>query len=347
MPAASDPRAKRSDPGRPPSREASPSPFARRFIRRVQNTVQKFALWRKGDIFIVGVSGGADSLCLLDVLFLLSKKYDFALHIAHVNYRLRGKASDLDEARVRHAAARYRLPCAILSQKKRLKSASEETLRDIRYAFFEQLRQKTGADNIAIAHNQDDQAETLLLRLLRGAGLSGLSAMRPKSGSIVRPLIEMSRADILHYLKDRRIAFREDASNADPRYLRNRVRHELIPFLEKSFQPQTRRLLAETAIILADDYALLEQHPAPFSAKRTASGTEFSASALLALPEPLRRRELRALLRPFLAGKNPGKNLIGELVKSLRSAKSKTQTVVFRGLKFVREGDTVRLLKRA
>ncbi len=294
----------------------------------------------------MGVSGGADSLCLLDVLFLLSKKYDFTLHVAHVNYHLRGRASDLDEMLTREMAERYHLPCSVLSQGKRPKNDVEETLRDIRYAFFAKLRQKTDADNIAVAHNQDDQAETLLLRLLRGSGLSGLSAMRPKSGHIIRPLIEMSRADILHYLKDRRIAFREDASNADPRYLRNRVRHELIPFLEKNFQPQTRRLLAETATILAGDYALLEKHPAAFSAKHSPLGAEFSRAALLALPEPLLCRELRALLRPFLAGKNPGKNLLGELIKSLRSAKRKTQTVVFRGLKFVREGDTVRLLKR-
>lgn len=347
MPAHSDPRVKHSDPGRLPSREAPLSPFARRFIKRIQNTVKKFDLWQKGDVFIVGVSGGPDSLCLLDVLFLLSEKYDFSLRIAHVNYHLRGRASDLDAAHAKEAAAEYRLPCAILSRKKNPANASEETLRDIRYAFFEKLRRQYGADSIAIAHNRDDQAETFLLRLLRGAGLSGLSAMRPKSGYIVRPLIETSRADILHYLKERGIAFREDASNADVRYLRNRIRHELIPFLEKNFQPQARRLLAETAGILGSDYAILEKHPAAFSVKRGPAGTEFSRAAILALPEPLLCRELRALLRPLLAGRNPDKNIVHELVKSLRSAKSKTRTVAFGGLKLICKGDTVRLLKRA
>lgn len=329
----------------PPSREAPLSPFVRRFIKRVQNTVQKFALWQQGDTFIVGVSGGADSLCLLDVLFLLSQKHSFTLHIAHVNYHLRGRASDLDEALVKKAAEKYRLPYSVLSRKQKSGNASEESLRDIRYAFFETLRKKTDAKNIAVAHNRDDQAETLLLRLLRGAGLSGLAAMRPKTDHIIRPLIEMSRADILSYLKGRRITYREDASNTDSRYLRNRIRHTLIPFLEENFQPQARKLFAETALILGDDYALLEKHPTAFSLERGALDTEFSASALLKLPLPLLRRELRALLRPLLIGKNPGKNLLNELIKALKSDKSKPQTVAFKGLKFIRKGDTVRLLR--
>lgn len=317
----------------------------RRFIKRVQNTVQKFALWQKGDVFIVGVSGGADSLCLLDILFVLSQKHHFTLHIAHVNYHLRDSDSDLDEALVKEAAEGYHLPCTVLSYRQKMKNVSEEKLRDIRYAFFEKLRKKTGAKNIAVAHNQDDQAETLLLRLLRGAGLSGLAAMRPKNDHIIRPLIEMSRADILSYLKARRIAYREDASNALPLYFRNRIRHTLIPFLEENFQPQVRKLLAETALILGDDYALLEKHPAAFSLQRGALDTEFSAGALLKLPLPLLRRELRTLLRPLLAGKNPGKNLLNELIKALKSDKSKTQTVTFKGLKFIRKGDTVRLFR--
>lgn len=328
-----------------PSREVPLPPSVRRFIRRVQNTVKKFDLWQKGDAFIVGVSGGADSLCLLDVLYLLSQKHHFRLHIAHMNYHLRGRASDLDEVLVKKTAARYHLPCSVLSKRQRSKTVSEEKLRDIRYAFFEKLRRETGSHSIVIAHNQDDQAETLLLRLLRGAGLAGLAAMRPKSGSVIRPLIEMSRADIISYLKDRRITFREDESNALPQYARNRIRHELIPFLEKKFQPQARKLLAETAFLLGDDYAFLEKHPADISLKRDALAAEFSADALLKLPLPLLRRELRAVLRDMLAGKNPEKNLINELIKALKSGKNKTQTIIFKGLKFIRKGDTVRLLR--
>lgn len=320
-----------------------PSPFARRFIKRVQNTVNKFELWQKSDAFVVGVSGGPDSVCLLDVLFLLSQKYNFKLYVAHINYHLRGRASDLDEKLTREMAARYAVPCFVLSVKKKLASDAEEVLRDVRYAFFEKLRKKFGAHHIAVAHNQNDQAETLLMRLLRGAGLSGLSAMRPKNGYIIRPLIETSRADIIQYLKERKLVFREDKSNLNERYFRNRIRYTLIPFLENNFQPQAMKLFAETALLIGEDYALLQKHPAVFSVKQNALGTEFSRSFFLNLPDALRLRELRALLKPLLAGKNLPKNLIHELIKALKSEKSKNQTITFKGLKFIRKGDKVRL----
>ncbi len=320
------------------------SPFVRRFIKLVLNTVNKFDLWEKGDSFIVCVSGGPDSLCLLDVLTLLQKKQNFTLHIAHVNYHLRGKDSDSDEALVRAYAENYSLPLTVFSQKKNIQSVSEEKLRDIRYSFFEKLRMKENADHIVVAHNQDDQAETLLMRLLRGSGLSGLSAMRPKNGSITRPLIEMNRSDILQYLKERNITFREDKSNSDSRYLRNKVRHELIPFLEEKFQPQTRKLLAETATLLGEDYAVLSDIPTELSFKQEDLSVEFSRTILLKLPTALIHQEIRALLRPFLGGKNPDKNLINELMKAIKSTKSKTQTLTFKGLKFIRKGDRVRLL---
>jgi tRNA(Ile)-lysidine synthase len=168
--------------------------------------------------------------------------------------------------------------------------------------------------------------------------------MRPKNKYIIRPLIEMSRADILHYLADRHLSFREDKSNTDSRYLRNKVRHELIPFLEKGFQPQVRKLLAETATLLGEDYALLTSIPSSLPLTQTPSETAFSCQTMLALPLPLIQKELRALLRPLLKGKNPDKNLIFELIKAIKSNKSKSQTLSFRGLKFIRKGDRVRLL---
>lgn len=319
--------------------------FTRRFVKRVQNTVQKYALWHDGGSFVVGVSGGADSLCLLDVLCLLSQKHAFTLSIAHVNYHLRGPASDLDEALVRQTAKQYHLPCFVLSHKKTASTASEEKLRDIRYAFFEQVRQKTGSQYIAVAHNQDDQAETLLIRLIRGAGLAGLSAMRPKNGALIRPLIETSRSDILLYLKDRHITHREDLSNTDQTFLRNRIRHTLIPLLAKDFQPHIKKRLAETALLLAEDYATMEKIAHTPTVKKNTPPLEYSRSALISLPEALLRHELRTMIQPLLNGKNPTKNLVNELIKSLKSEKNKTQNVTFKGLKFIRKGDRVRLLR--
>ncbi|MDP3957421.1 MAG: tRNA lysidine(34) synthetase TilS [bacterium] len=321
-------------------REAPLSPLVRRFIKRVQNTVGKFDLWHRGDAFIIGVSGGPDSLCLLDVLATLQKKYAFTLHVAHVNYHLRGRASDCDETLVGKMAAQYNLPLAVLSQKKRLKTASEETLRDIRYAFFETLRNKYGAHHIAVAHNEDDQAETFLLRLLRGSGLCGLSAMRPKNNFVIRPLIEMSRTDILEYLKERGIPYGTDTSNADERFMRNRIRHTLLPLLEKKFQPQIKKLLAHTARLLAEDFSLLEKIPALLTKKDAL----LNRTQLLALPETALRQLFRGLLQKVSAGKNPPRGTIDEIVKALKSTKSKTQTVACKGLRFVMKGDTVSLL---
>lgn len=304
----------------------------------------KHGLWKKGDGFIVGVSGGPDSLCLLDVLASLAPKHGFTLRVAHVNYGLRGCASDLDQKLVEKQAASYGIPVTVFRPEKKVSGNLEESLRDIRYGFFETLRKRKKCDHIAVAHNMDDQAETLLLRLLRGSGLQGLSGMRPKNGAVIRPLIETSRQDILRYLEERGIASREDKSNRDTRLLRNRIRHELLPLLEKRFQPKTKKLLANTAALLAEDYAFLQHISVPLSSLKTSSETiRFSRSELLALPEPLIRRELRTILTPLLGGKPPEKNLIDEIMKGLKSGKSKVRTVSFRHLKLTMKGDRVKL----
>jgi tRNA(Ile)-lysidine synthase TilS/MesJ len=169
--------------------------------------------------------------------------------------------------------------------------------------------------------------------------------MRPRNDRIIRPLIQMSRADILRYLKERGVRYREDASNADTAFLRNRIRHDLLPLLEKDFQPKAKKLLAQSAALLAEDYAFLVQSALLLSSRKaTETSVECSRSELLALPLSLLRHRLRLLIRPFLGGKPPGKGLLDEIIKSLRSAKSKPQTLASGGLKFVRKGDRVRLL---
>ena len=315
------------------------SPFVRAFLKCVLNTVARYRLWDKKESFIVAVSGGPDSLCLLDVLFLLSQKYDFVLHVVHVNYRLRGKDSDLDEACVRARATTYHLSLSVFHPRHVSSSNLEEKLRDIRYRYFEKVRLQKKATLVAVAHHQDDQAETFLLRLLRGSGMQGLSAMRPKNNFIVRPFIEMSRADVLQYLKERKITYRQDTSNTDTTFLRNRLRNTLIPLLEKNYQPQIKKILASTASLLANDYALIEKIPSSLSSKM-----EFSATDLLGFPETLLKHKLRSLLRPFFQEKSPPQGLIREIIKLLHSTKNKRQTMTFKGLKIERKGDKVRLL---
>lgn len=312
-------------------------------MKRVQNTVAQHQLWSKKESFIVAVSGGPDSLCLLDVLYLLSQKYDFILEVAHVNYRLRGADSDLDEALVREQAAQYQLSFSVLHPRKTAPSNLEEKLRDIRYQFFEKLRRQKKATLIAVAHHRDDQAETFLLRLLRGSGMTGLSSMRPKNNYVIRPLIDMSREDILRYLKERKIHHRTDTSNHDQKFLRNKIRHSLIPLLEREYQPTIKKILADTATLLGSDYALFERMPAlPYQEKNGA--LVFSAKTLLSLPDALLRQGLRTLFTTHYQKKSLPKGLIDEILKLLGSTKNKHQILTFHDLKIERKGDTVRLL---
>jgi tRNA(Ile)-lysidine synthase len=322
------------------------SPFARAFLRRVQNAAHTARLWESEKSFIVGVSGGPDSLCLLDVFVALAEKQQFRLHIAHVNYRLRGDESDLDEALVRERAAAYGIPCTVLRPKKTAKGNLEEALREQRYAFFERLRKKLGYDLVAVAHHEDDQAETVLLRLLRGSGLRGLSAMLPRNGWIVRPLLSMSRQDILRYLKDQKLPYREDESNTDQRFMRNRIRHELIPFIERGFQPNVRKVLARSASVIASDYSFIKTaHHQALKMAHASGKTVFSRDEAVTLPRALLARELRTLFVKFSGGKAPEKGIVDEWMKVLRSEKKKSQTVTTRGLKLERKGDRVTLLK--
>lgn len=313
-------------------------------MKRVLNTVKKYELWEPKESFIVAVSGGPDSLCLLDLLYLLSKKYGFTLHVAHVNYRLRGVDSDLDEACVRERAAVYDLPITVLHPKKTEANNLEEKLRILRFRFFEELRVQKNATRIALGHHQDDQAETFLLRLLRGSGMSGLSAMRPKSNSLVRPLLHMTRADILRYVQERNIEYRTDQSNSDQKYLRNKVRHDLLPFLEKNYQPRIKQLLAETATLLAADDALIETLSPPQKLKKKGEVVSFSVNALLNGPEALTKRNLRAILTPYCKWQSPPQGLVDEVLKLLKSTRPKHQSLSTRGLKVERKGDRVTLL---
>lgn len=293
-------------------------------------------MFRSGQSVVVGVSGGPDSLCLLDILVTIAHTYGLRLHIAHINYRLRGADSDRDEQLVRARASAYGLPCFVAKPKFHSQKGNlEEQLRDLRYAFFERVRLRTQSDSIAVAHNQNDQAETLLMRLLRGSGLQGLSAIQPHTGTVVRPLIETKRSDILRYLKERTLSFRTDASNRDLRFLRNRIRHRLIPLLERDYQKNIQPVLATTATLVSNDYALIQS----LVPQVLPNGSGYSVQALLNLPLPVLRLHLRHILKPLSDTHPPSKGLVEEILKILKSTKSKSQRLQTKRLKIIRKGD--------
>ena len=232
-------------------------------MKNLVANVRRQKLFAPGETVVVAVSGGADSVALLDLLVRLETER-LRLVVAHLNHGLRGDESDRDESFVSGLAAGYGLPFAlrrvdVAASAKKLKLSLEEAGRRERYAFFAETAAIHGAASIALAHHLDDQAETVLIRLLRGAGGSGLSAMGSSSAdNLKRPLLQICRADIERYLAARGLSFRTDASNADTAILRNSIRHELIPFLRR-YNPKISQRLAATAEILGCDEELLEQ----------------------------------------------------------------------------------------
>ncbi len=222
----------------------------------------------KGETIFVGISGGADSATLLYLLNEIKSSWKLKLGVIHINHGLRGKASKQDELFVKKLARRLELPVFTahvpVKQKAKKEALSlEEAARELRYRSFEKIAGSKRVKKIALAHSEDDQAETVLMRILLGTGLRGLQAIRPKLKRdgicFIRPLIEISRAQIRAFAKTNSISYREDRSNQSKRFLRNRIRLKLIPELERSFNPRVKKALARLPHLLDFDLSFLEE----------------------------------------------------------------------------------------
>jgi tRNA(Ile)-lysidine synthase len=233
-------------------------------VDKIKETIKKHRMLSPGDRVLVAVSGGPDSVCLLRVLQTLAKKLDLTLQVAHLDHMFRGKES-ADEAQfVADLAKKLGIP-ATLAQidvpafcRERGLSA-QEGAREVRYGFLRRVADETGSSRIAVGHTAEDQAETFMMRLLRGAGTSGLSAIPPVRDNIIRPLIDVTRKEVLEYLKKSEINYVTDPSNTKPVYTRNRVRLELMPVL-KRFNPRIVETLAAEANLLRDEDVAIERH---------------------------------------------------------------------------------------
>jgi tRNA(Ile)-lysidine synthase len=219
------------------------------FVRRFQNVLAKEKLLPRGSKIVVAVSGGPDSMALLTLLTRLCDKHTFTLHVVHINYELRGRDSQQDELLVQAACDAANIPLSVFYPKAKPNNNIEATLREIRYELLEQVRQELKFDFIVTAHTMNDLAETLLMNLIRGAGLIGLSPFQREHSHLVRPLLHFTRQDIEHFLKVEKIPARIDQSNFSKKFTRNRIRHELLPLL-KTLNPSIVETLAQTAKIL-------------------------------------------------------------------------------------------------
>ena len=281
------------------------TPIRGRIERGVAQAISRHALWSTGATLVAAVSGGADSLCMLGILLALQERGHSlapqAIVVAHLDHGLRGAESERDAEWVAAFAADLGLAymveradvAAVAREQRR---SLEDAARRVRYAFLRRVAHDTAADRICTGHTLDDQAETLVLHWLRGSGLTGLTGMRPLTGDLARPLLDLSHADALAYCAERGWQPREDPTNADRRFLRNRVRHELLPLLE-TYNPQLRETLARNARLLAEDDRYLESQTdtAWDGAVQEASQGRISIDLdeLRAMPPALRHRLLR------------------------------------------------------
>lgn len=229
-------------------------------VNKVSLYIKDNHLISRGDVVIVAVSGGADSICLLNILLFLKDKTSFSIKACHYNHGTRGAESDKDEEFVRQYCRKRGLDLSVGHKLDKHPITNEEDARRYRYNFFNQIFLEQGREGakIALAHNLNDLTETFLMRLLRGSGLKGLSSILPQRDYFIRPLLHISKKEIINYLDTIGSEYRLDASNNDEKFLRNKIRHSLIPELKK-INPKVDNAISSVATQIAEDYAYIER----------------------------------------------------------------------------------------
>ena len=288
-------------------------------LDKVRTTIHRHSLLAHGDRVVVGVSGGPDSLALLHALRHLQDELGISLHVAHLNHKLRGEESDADAEFVQHLAWEWKLPITVEARDVHKIVSSqrmtlEEAARYTRYDFLLQVANQVDASIIAVGHNMDDQAETVLMHFLRGAGLAGLRGMRYKSplpivppGGVdpqsttpspfvlIRPLLDIARNEIEEYCKKHYLAVRIDRTNFDTHFFRNRLRHQVMPFLE-TLNPNLRQVFLHMSHAVADDFDFISRYARaiyPTVARQVDDAIVFDRAAWSALHQALQRSTLR------------------------------------------------------
>jgi tRNA(Ile)-lysidine synthase len=302
-----------------------------------------------GGRVLVALSGGPDSVALLHVLQTLERRgHLIVAGAAHFNHQLRGAEADADEVFCRELAASVRVPIIVgRGDVRRMAAESgrsiEDAARTARYSFLNGAAASFAAAAIAVGHSLEDQAETFLLRLIRGAGPAGLSGVRPRAGIVIRPLLEISRADLRAYAAEHGLAFREDSSNADVGIPRNRVRLELLPHLQQ-FSPAIAETLARQAAVARADDEFLEAaaiESAPLIVLQEDNGVALDAAALAALHPALASRVARTALQAAAPGRFIGFQHVDDLLDLTRRGDG--SAVALPGLVATRRGARIEL----
>ena len=273
---------------------------------KVRHTIAKFHMFPQQAKIVVGLSGGADSVALLHMLCGMKEEMAWDISAVHIHHGLRGEEADADQKFAEALCASLGVPCVVKqydvkAEASLRKLGEEETGRLLRYAAFREAAGKNGY--IAVAHHQKDQAETLLMRLCRGTGLTGLIGMSPVRGNICRPLLFCSREEIEEYCRENDLLWREDATNSQDKYTRNKLRLKVLPVLEE-INPKAVEHISQTAALLAVEEDFLEQQAAAcYDAVRMpspAGEVHLDRQKLQALHPAMKRRVLRKAMGAFL-----------------------------------------------
>lgn len=315
--------------------------------------IEQHCLLPERGTVVVAVSGGADSLCLLHLLQRLcgtGKRFPAVeLHVAHLDHQLRGEASAQEATAVARIAHEWGLPCTIRQiNVPKMARAEQRSIEDAsRMARYRFLREVAQGWPIAVAHHKDDQVETLLLHLLRGGGIDAMVGLQPRQHDIIRPLLSISHADTVAYCRSHGLVPVEDLSNADPRFLRNRIRHELVPLLE-TMNAGIRETLVRNAEVMRVDAEWLasqvDQHWPEVVADEQPACIRLRLAPLLALPISLQRHLLRRVTASLCAGQSPLELRHFELIEELLCRPSSGEELTLhlpRRLQLSRRGEVV------
>ncbi len=228
------------------------------FIERFDKFILEKKFFKKNDRILIGFSGGADSTALLQALWMVKSKYRLFLIAAHINYNLRDEDSKKDEEFVKNFCFERNISLVIKDVKLNSKSGIENSARKIRFKYFKKLEKLYNVNKIVLGHNRKDQVETMLFRLFRGAGYTGIQGIAPQIGKVVHPLLPFSREQIEHFLNERNIIWREDLSNQENKFSRNKIRNELIPWIQKNINSDVIDKLYNATTIFSQTDDILE-----------------------------------------------------------------------------------------
>jgi tRNA(Ile)-lysidine synthase len=315
-------------------------------LETVKDTIAEHGLLEKKEKILLAFSGGLDSTGLLGIFLELRKEWHLDLFLGHFNHKLR-QSADEDEQFVRRVAQKHALPLFIESEDvrafaKRNRLNLEEAGRLLRYDFLSQTAQKIGGAKIATGHTLNDQAETFFLRLMRGSGLKGLGSISPVvEGRIIRPLLALERKDIAEYVREKNLEFRDDESNLDRSFARNKVRLDLIPYIQENFEPDIVRRIGKIVTILQDEEAYLENltnHQAKRAVFHEKGEVGLDLKMLSTLPRGLARRIVRDFIKKL---KGDLREISFENVESLLNLSEGKTLQLTRELLLKREKDQI------